>query len=390
MKLKTSLTGTILLATLIVNAQASHLVVNPNINLPKDSVENYKLISTLNNFLIAAQKTNEENVLVLPAEKIETYILLDEVNGIEKSGKYKDDNFYKPYLTNLVPLKDNKYLIQLSYIGINENKPLLKASFELIANKANGTFLYSSPLLRNTKNWKTTKVGNCIFHYQDFINKTKAEEYEKMASEFDKKLKSENKITELYCCENFVDVQKLIGVEYKSDYNGENENTLNSTVGIKKLIVLGSNSANFDDFDKHDLWHDRLSLVISRKLVNKPIDEACAYLYGGSWGLSWKEIFNQFKTKVANNKNANWADYKENQVNFGESQAKHLMVDYVVDALIVQKIEKEKGFSGVWEFLNCGKYEKGNENYYKALEKLTGITKKNYNDKVWELINNEI
>lgn len=54
--------------------------------------------------------------------------------------------------------------------------------------------------------------------------------------------------------------------------------------------------------------------------------------------------------------------------------------------MLIRKIEKEKGFAGVWEFLNCGKLEKGNENYYKSLEKLTGITKANYNDKVWELI----
>jgi len=36
-----------------------------------------------------------------------------------------------------------------------------------------------------------------------------------------------------------------------------------------------------------------------------------------------------------------------------------------------------------------GPFEKGNEKYYQALEKLTGITKANYNDKIWELINNE-
>ena len=105
--------------------------------------------------------------------------------------------------------------------------------------------------------------------------------------------------------------------------------------------------------------------------------------------MTWQEIFKMFKTKVASDKNANWANYKENPVNFGESQAKHLMVDYVANALLIQKIEKEKGFAGVWELLNCGPSEKGNENFYKALEKLTGITKANYNEKVWELINNE-
>jgi hypothetical protein len=265
----------------------------------------------------------------------------------------------------------------------------LRASFELIANKSNNSFLFSSPLLRNTKSWKTLTLGNNIFHYQTSINKTKVDEFNKLANQFDKKLKSTNKKSEFYLCSDFIELQRIIGVDYKLDYNSLLENNLSSTVGDRKLIVLGSNSSTFDNFDPHDLWHDRLSLVISRQKVNKSIDEACAYLYGGSWGITWKEIFNKFKLKIASNKDANWIDYIEKQVNFGESQEKHLMVDYVLNALIVQKIEKEKGFDGVWEFLNCGVSEKGNENYYKALEKLTGITKANYNEKIWELINSQ-
>jgi hypothetical protein len=38
------------------------------------------------------------------------------------------------------------------------------------------------------------------------------------------------------------------------------------------------------------------------------------------------------------------------------------------------------------EFLKCGKYEKGNENYFKVLEKLTGINESNYNVKIRELV----
>lgn len=389
MKLQSLFTITLLVLVSYASAQTGRLIINPNIILPSDSIESNQLISALDGFLNAAQKPNEENSFILPTEKIETYILLDEINGITKSERFKDDFFYKPYLTNVVPVKDNKYLIQLAYIGLNGTIPLTRASFKIVATKSNGSFLFSSSLLRNTTNWKTLKVGDNIFHYQNNINKAKTNEYTKLASVFDKKLKSQNKITEFYCTENFVDVLSLIGIEYKSDYNGFTENTLSSSIDNRKLIVLGSNSANFNDFDPHDLWHDRLSLVISRRKVNKPIDEACAYLYGGSWGISWKNIFLQFKTKIAANKSADWLDYKENPVNFGESQAKHLMVDYVVNALLVQKIEKEKGFDGVWDFLNCGPYQKGNENYFTALEKLTGINRNSYNDKVWELINNE-
>ncbi|MDR0792978.1 MAG: capsular biosynthesis protein [Chitinophagaceae bacterium] len=110
---------------------------------------------------------------------------------------------------------------------------------------------------------------------------------------------------------------------------------------------------------------------------------------GGSWGISWKDIFKRFKEKAASDKNINWIEVKEHPLNFGESQQLHLITGYVADALIVQKLEKEKGFDAVWKLLTCGKWEKGNEDFYRTLEKLTGITKANYNEKVWELINNE-
>ena len=380
---------TLLFSTFFANAQTSSLRINPNIVLPKDSIESQNLTNSLNEFLLYAQKSNEENKFVFDNEKIETFIQLDEIYGIEKNRKYNDDFFYKPYLTNVVLLNDSNYLIQVSYIGTDENTALLQASFELIAHKTNNSFKFSSPLLENTKNWKVLKVGTNIFHYQNTINHDKVKEFNKLTSSFDLKLKSTNKITDIYCCNNFIESQKLFGVDYKADYNGMTEAVWNSSSGDKQLIVIGNSDPTFKQFDPHDLWHDRLSLVISRSKVYKPVDEACAYLYGGSWGISWNKIFQIFKQKVASNKNIDWKEIKENPLNFGESNAKHLMADYVVNALIVQKLEKEKGFNSVWELLTCGKWEKGNEAYYQALEKLTGITKADYNDKIWELITNE-
>lgn len=387
--MKNLLSVTLLLLSFFAYSQSNSLIINDNIRLPKDSIESSVLIKSLNGFLEDSQKPNEENKFVFLTEKIETDILLDEFKGIQKSGRFKDDYFYKPYLKNLVALPQNQYLIQLAYIGVNEKTPILVANFEIIAHKTENGFLFSSPLIRNTLNWKIAKVGNCIFHYKTSINKSKITEFEKMVAILDKKLKSVNKITEFYGCEDFSELQKLIGVDYKLEYNGREESTFSSVLGDKKLIISGKHDTHFNNFDPHDLWHDRLSLVISRRKVYKPVDEAIAFVYGGSWGMTWNEIFTIFKDKIAKDKNADWAGFKEKPFNFGESQEKDLMVDHIVNALIVKKLEKEKGFSAVWELLNCGKYEKGNENYYKSLEKLTGITKSNYNEKVWELINNE-
>jgi hypothetical protein len=378
----------LVLTLFLANSQSNLLRITPTISLPKDSIESKNLTYSINNFLQAAQKPNEKNKFVFEKEKLETYIQLDEINGIEKSEKFNDNYFYKPYLTNVVKLNNTDYLLQITYIGITDNQALLRASFELIAHKVNNGFTFSSTLFQNTKNWKVEKVGDNVFHYQNTINKDKVKEFSSLTSLFDSKLKLPNKITDYYLCDISVEVGKLIGVAYKSDYNGITYATFSSSLDNRKLIVSSDNEASFNEFDPHDLFHDRLSLVIERDKVNRPVDEGCAYLYGGSWGFTWEEIFKAFKEQVASNKNTNWVQVKEVPVTFKTGNFSN-NADYIVNALLIKKIEKEKGFAGVWELLTVGPYETGNQKYYQALEKLTGINKVNYNEKVWELIYNE-
>jgi hypothetical protein len=387
--MKLIITTTLLFTALFANAQTNSLRLNPNIVLPKDSIESTNLISSLNNFLLAAHKPNEENKFVFESEKIETFILLDEVNGIEKSEKFKDDYFYKPYLTNIVLLKDNNYLLQVSYIGIAENTAFLKANFVFIAHKTNNTFTFSSPLLENTKKWKFEKIGNVSYFYEKDIDRKKMQEFNKLYTALDLKLKPSKNTRTYYVCSNDLEILKLIGIEYKADYNGGLElGWVSSTYKNKYLVLIDKNNSTYNDFGLHDLFHHRLDDITNRDSLNNPVDEGCAYIYGGSWGYSWKEIFKAFKEQIASNKNTNWKEIKENPISFKTGVFSN-SADFIVNALLVKKIEKEKGFAGVWELLNIGPFEKGNEKYYKILEKLTGITKANYNDKIWELINNE-
>ena len=61
----------------------------------------------------------------------------------------------------------------------------------------------------------------------------------------------------------------------------------------------------------------------------------------------------------------------------------------LINALLAQKMEKEKGFPAVMEFLSCGKYEAGNDNYFQALDKITGINRSNFNANVEKLVEGE-
>ena len=369
-------------------SQAEKIIIQTNIKLPKDTIVSKSLISSLNGFLELKEKENKENTFVLKEDLLEMSILLDEMKEIEKSGKFKDNNFYKCYLNNVVQINEKEYLIQFSYIGVNENVPILMASFEIIATQKSNEFYFNSVLKKNTLLWKTSKIGNVIFHFKNKLNKKTSNEYSKYVQTFDDKIKSNNKIVEWYGCSNMSEMLHIMGVNYHLLHNSKSSSTFSSKENNSLLILDGSKNESFNTFDPHDLWHDRLRNILSKSNTNKPVDEGCAYLYGGSWGITWKQILKTFKEKVSSNPKVDWLKTYEEFYNFGDDPKKELIVAYVINALIIEKIEKEKGFESVLELLACGKFEKGNENYFKVLEKISGINKSNFNEKVWELINN--
>ncbi|WP_264565670.1 hypothetical protein [Flavobacterium sp. N3904] len=367
-------------------AQTNPLIVPANVVLPKDTLVAKQLVKSLNGFLSQKESPNKENVFVLKEDLLETSILLDEMKGIEKSAKFKDDNFYKGYLTNVVQIDKSNFIIQLSYIGVNENTPVLNASFEILGKYIDDKFYFFSPLQRNTLSWQTKKIGNCTFHFKNELNTKVAAAYVKDVALFDKKLNAPQDNIVWYGCNDMPEVMQNIGVLYKLEYNGRSVSTINANENSTTLLVNGTYNTSFNSFDPHDLWHERTRNAIPKNTINKPVDEGCAYLYGGSWGISWSQILKTFKEKVASNPKSDWLSLYDGFYNFGESKEKHLIVAYVINALIVEKIEKEKGFPAVIELLSCGKYEKSNDNYFKVLEKVSGINKANFNESVWALI----
>jgi hypothetical protein len=376
----------VLLFTTQLRSQTK-VLVSPIVKLPQDSFVRNNLASCLSNYIDLTNGDNKDNAFIAPKHSAHTYDLSDEVKGMCKSAQYKNDFFYKPYLNNVVQKDDSTYYIQISFIGIVDTMATLRASFSLIAHQSTqNQFSFSSPLSENTKYWKSQQVGGIKFYFKDKLNLKQAKSYSTYVANFDKKLGLDIQATEYYCCASATEALRLLGVDFKSTYVGRKTTTMTAS-SEKFTVVVSSQRADDLSFDPHDLWHSRLYKKASRKTVNRPVDEACAYLYGGSWGISWEDILKTFKNKVAIHKNTDWQALKENPLNFVESKEQELIADYVVNALIIQKLEKEKGFGAVWELLNCGPYEKGNDNYYTSLEKLTGISKANYNSAVWQLIN---
>lgn len=358
------------------------VIIPKGLRLPEDTIVKNQLINSLNGFLGQKEQPNKENKFVLIGDLLETSGLLDEIKGMEGDGKGND--IYKPYLTNVVVQDTTNFIIQFSYMGITENVPLLRASFKVIAKKEGSRFYFSSPLKKNTIGWKSKKYNGLTLYYKDMLNSAAVRAYLKQIDFYNAKLKAPNLPIEFYYCDNLTEALQLLGVEYKSDYNGSKNNSLSSHEN-NAVLVLNAGYSDRSRFDPHDLWHERLRLVMKGDIINRPVDEGCAYLYGGSWGYTWDEITAKFIKYACENPNADWiAFYTENKI--FEGKEKPMYIPYFLNALLVQKIERENGFGPVMKLLGCGKREKGDENYFKALENITGISKANFNNAMSELI----
>ncbi|SEM91601.1 hypothetical protein SAMN04488505_10737 [Chitinophaga rupis] len=366
--------------------QSNPVRILNNISLPKDTVIKEALLRSLDGFLRSKDSANAANGFVSKADLLETSLLIDEMKSIEKNARSNSNNFYKPYLTNVIQRDEQTYLLQLSYLGTREDTAILRGSFRLLARQEADRFVFLSPLATNAMLWKTCRMDNVVFRYKEKINLEEAKKLQQMLAYYDKKIGVPRQQIRFYCCDDFEEALKLIGVEYKAIYNGYNHLSLYTCHNNQTLIVSGmANRTGFNEFDPHDLWHERLHNMYSTGIINKPVDEGCAYLYGGSWGIEWKEILAAFRDYAAKNEHADWLALYISEQNFVEGP-KRLNIAYAINALIVQQLEKEKGFNAVKALLCCGKREKGDENYFRILEKVAGISKGVFNSRVERLI----
>ena len=366
-----------------LSGQNSSIKILQNTRLPNDSIKTNTLINALNGFFNLKEKPNKENSFVLPRDLLATSALLDELKEMEKSSKFNQDNFYECYVNNIIKLHKKEYLIQLSYIGIHQNEPFLRANYSILAKEKNNQFYFNSPLRQNTISWQTKTIGHNTFYFKNNFDVSKAKTYTAKISEYDNILGIPEQPTELYCAENFNEVLKLIGVDFKADYSGYSHNSLMANENQTNLIIDGILASNPEGFDPHDLWHSRVRKILPTSTIYKPMDEGCAFLFGGSWGYSWEEILQKFKGFVASNPNADWLALYNEGKNYGDEANKALRIDYTLNSLIVKELYKEKDFSPVLQLLSCGKK---NEDYFPVLKEVTGITKSNFNHHMSKLI----
>jgi hypothetical protein len=305
---------------------------------------------------------------------------------IEKSKRYNDTNFYKPYLGNVLEIEKGLFLLQWSYIGNHKDTPILQASFEILAKKIGSKYYFNSPLKRNTKLWKVKTIDNTAVYFSDKINEQNFKIYLKKLKLFNQKLKAKSSPSFIYQFNNFYDLLQATGIQYGEAYNGNKYNSLSSFENNTKLKLECVGNPNNPDFDIHDLFHDRVSSLIPSAIQNRAMICGTAYTHGGSYGYSWAEIKEKFKDKMLVNPVNDWRRLYLEGYNFGDNDERHLLITQFINAIITEKVEKEQGFEKVIELLSSGNIRKDAKKFWTTLEKITAINESNFNEKVDKLI----
>lgn len=366
-------------------SQDNVLQVPSGINLPPDSITRIGLLGSLRGFL--GQK--DAASYVLPEDMAAVAALKDELRGMERrvGPGLHDTSYYKCYLTNILSIDSGVYQVQFSYMGVKETRPDLRVCCKVMAKQKGDRFYFSTPIAAHTFGWKQQIFGNCVFHYKTEMNKKRAKEYQQKVAFYDGKLTKQSQTVDFYCCDNLDEATRMVGVEYKADYNGWAHEELSGFAGDRSVVLCGFESKDgFPDWDTHDTWHGRLHNFVPVETINRPVDEACAYLYGGSWRVyQWEDVLRLFKEYAAAHPDADWVNLYKEGTNY-IPPPKILKISYAINALIVRQLEKEKGFGAVKELLTCGKKEAGDANYFAAVEKLTGVGLAGYNAYVWRLL----
>jgi hypothetical protein len=361
----------------VFDCPAQTLLVAPGVRLPADSFTRADLIGSLQGWLQAMGGPDSLNRYVALEDMPATDALMADMRRL------KGDC----YLGNLTPLDSLHWQVQLNYMDARKDTPVLRACCTVLMRREGDRFYVSSPLARNTVGWKSRTIGCCTFHYRTEMNAKKAREFVRQIASYDRRLEARGANIDFYCCENTLEAMKLLGEDYWLSYSGAAFLEFGGGFGNRTVVVSGRKfSDGFNGWDPHDWWHDRLHRVVSTRVINRPVDEGMAYLYGGSWDIyQWADILKMIQDYRAAHPDADWlALYKEG-VNL-VPPPKIIKISYAINALIVRKLEKERGFAASLPLLCCGPKEAGDANYFAALDKVCGVKEGEFNQYVTGLL----
>ncbi|MEM9867589.1 MAG: hypothetical protein AAF765_07880 [Bacteroidota bacterium] len=186
-------------------------------------------------------------------------------------------------------------------------------------------------------------------------------------------------------CDDEQEVLNLLGVGLMAERTGQTRNGFG--VYLKTICSI----MDHEDFS-HDVFHYYSGKVNASKNRNWITEEGVAYLWGNAYYtdkngemISHSRLVNELKAYMTQNADTDLLDLFTNNTKIFKDIAPEISVTSTISGIFAQEVEDRKGMEGVQLLINCGSKNRM-ENYFKAIESLLGVTKKNFNKRLAHLI----
>jgi hypothetical protein len=285
----------------------------------------------------------------------------------------------KKQLINFYPLNTDEYLISIAYLNSDNNTPALKTIFDLIAKDDHGRVTFGIPTQYYTRLWNIKTVGDVTYHYSHQLNLARAKNFDANNTTIAQKLGLKPQKLNFYLCSNYQDVLRLLGYTYDASSNGKTKDGYGVDEGCIFSIM------NNEDFS-HDVFH-YYSQKIRTGPSNSLAEEGIAYLWGNAYYtddkggmILQKELVLLLKKYLQEHPETSVLELFNKNPAIFNSRAK---VRSVISGILCNEVEHKSGVSGIRQLINCGK---GEDNYFKVVDQLTGINKANLDTAVRKLM----
>ena len=368
----------ILLAiSLCVNSQSQFKIRNDFYSSLPDSLTN-QIINSFDKLLISIDNAPLDTSLIDVENADLNRNFFYYLKGVERKDTIQ--KYFQAQLINLYPIENNQYMFTIIYQKNDE----IGRVFSFLAKNRNGKVTFANPLKYNTKFWKTTTVGTITYYYPDTIDIKRAEIFDQKNIVMAQKLNLPVRNWDVYMCRNYQEAIQIQGCSYESTRNGAVNH--GDIIDPKTLFSC----MNDEDFS-HDILHIYASQIRGKER-NANGECGLAYYWGNAYhtGLVGKspeldELVTTLQHYLKSNKDVSILELFEKSPNilaeYGYPWPIH--VNRIISGVICREIERQKGTEGIIELLKCGR---GNDNLFKATEKLIGINKENFDKQMYKLI----
>jgi len=381
MKARISTVLILLALTLTANSQSQFKLCEDFYSAMPDSLTT-DILNTFDQLLLSIERSQLDTTLVETQDAELHRNFFTYLKGVDT--KDTIPHYYQAQLINLYPVEDNQYLLTLSYQHADETGSILT----FLATNRDGKIIFASPLKYNTKFWKKTTIGTVTYYYPDTIDTQRAQLFDRKNKMIAQKLNLPVREWDLYMCRNFQEVLQLQGCIYDNSKNG----VYNSGYIMDPKTLFSC--MNDEDFS-HDALHIYASQIRPRPQRNVNGECGLAYYWGNAYHLGkdakspgLAQLIPVLQDYISSHKEASLLELLEKSPNvlapYGYPWPIH--VNKIISGVICREIEKQKGTAGIIELLKSGR---GNDNLLKATDKLLGINRENFDEKVRTLLFSE-